>query len=69
MDEDLAKEINSDDTANTSKDSKELIPLEVKIVNHPEVKKSDYDSTDDDEYSELGITQEQLKEFEDGKEL
>ncbi len=41
-------------------------PLEVKIINHPEVKKSDYDDVDDDEYDELGITKEDLEEFENG---
>ncbi len=55
-----------EDIKDIPEDSEEVVPLEVKIVNHPEKVKSDYDSTDDDEYSELGITQEQLKEFEDG---
>ncbi len=39
-------------------------PLEVKVIN-PEVKvKNWYDSTDDDEYDYLGVTKEDLEEFE-----
>ncbi len=42
----------------------EIVPLEVKIVN-PEVKvKNWYDVTDDDEYDYLGVTKEDLQEFE-----
>jgi len=41
-------------------------PLEVKVVNQKEEKKDDYDSKDDLEYDELGITEEQVKEFENG---
>ncbi len=41
-----------------------ITPLEVKVIN-PEVKvKNWYDSTDDDEYDYLGVTKEDLEEFE-----
>ncbi len=41
-----------------------ITPLEVKVVN-PEVKvKNWYDSVDDDEYDYLGVTKEDLDEFE-----
>ncbi len=41
----------------------EIVPLEVKVIN-PEVKvKNWYDSTDDDEYDYLGVTEEDVKEF------
>ncbi len=59
-----AEEIASDDTANTPKDSEVIVPLEVKVIN-PQVKvKNWYDSTDDDEYDYLGVTKEDLEEFE-----
>ncbi len=50
-----------------SKQREEKIPpLEVKVVN--EVKKEfDELEHDDDEYQDMGITKEQLKEFEDDK--
>ncbi len=42
-------------------------PLEVVIKNPPkDVRDKRYDSKDDPEYDDLGITQEELKEFEDG---
>ncbi len=42
-------------------------PIEVTIKNPPkDVRDKRYDSKDDPEYDELGITQEELKEFEDG---
>ncbi len=46
----------------------EIKPIEVKIVNpdKPQERDKRYDSKDDPEYDDLGITQEQLKEFEDG---
>ncbi len=47
-------------------ESEAIQPLEVKIINKDKEKKSDYDSKDDMEYDELGITKEQVKEFEDG---
>ncbi len=62
--DDENEEITSDDTANTPIDSKVLVPLEVKVIN-PEVKvKNWYDSVDDDEYDYLGVTKEDLDEFE-----
>lgn len=67
MDEEEVKEINQDDTANTPKDSEVLIPLEVKVVNQVKKEVSDYDSRDDMEYDSLGITQEDLEEFEKGE--
>jgi len=44
----------------------DIQPLEVKIINQPKKEVSDYDSKDDVEYDELGITKEEIKEFEDG---
>ncbi len=44
-----------------------LEPLEVKVVNQKEDKKSDYDSKDDSEYEDQLITKEEIKEFEDEK--
>jgi len=41
-------------------------PLEVKVVNQKEDKVSEYDSKDDWEYEDLGITKEELEEFENG---
>jgi len=67
LDEEEVKEINQDDTANTPKDSEVLIPLEVKVVNQVKKEVSDYDSRDDMEYDSLGITQEDLEEFEKGE--
>ncbi len=41
-----------------------VVPLEVKVIN-PEVKvKNWYDVSDDDEYDYLGVTKEDLEEFE-----
>ncbi len=41
-----------------------ITPLEVKVIN-PEVKvKNWYDVSDDDEYDYLGVTKEDLEEFE-----
>ncbi len=46
------------------KEPEEVVPLEVKVIN-PEVKvKNWYDSVDDDEYDYLGVTKEDLDEFE-----
>ncbi len=45
----------------------ELKPIEVTIKNPPkDVRDKRYDSKDDPEYDELGITDAELKEFEDG---
>jgi len=45
----------------------EIKPLEVVIKNPPkDTRDKRYDSKDDPEYDDLGITEEQLKEFEDG---
>jgi len=44
----------------------DTLPLEVKIVNKDKKEVSDYDSKDNEEYDDLGITSEQIKEFEDG---
>jgi len=43
-------------------------PLEVKVINQKEDKKetTPYDSKADEGYDELGITEEELKEFKDG---
>jgi len=41
-------------------------PIEVKIINQPKKEASDYDSVDDLEYDELGVTTEQVEEFENG---
>ncbi len=40
-------------------------PLEVKIINKKEV--SQYDDADDEEYDDLSISKEEIKEFEDNK--
>ncbi len=40
-------------------------PLEVKIVNHPEKPKSDYDEVDDNEYENMYPSDEQIKEYSD----
>ncbi len=45
----------------------DIQPLEVKIINHPKKEVSDYDSKDDIEYDELGITKEEIEEFEKGE--
>ncbi len=44
-----------------------ITPLEVKIMNQPEVKKSDYDDVDDNEYENMYPTEEQIKEYEEEK--
>ncbi len=62
--DDENEEITSDDTANTPKDSEVIVPLEVKVVNQDVKIKSWYDATDDDEYDYLGVTKEDLEEFE-----
>ncbi len=41
-------------------------PLEVKVVNEVKEVVGNYDEVDDDEYEDLGITEEQVKEFQDG---
>ncbi len=41
-------------------------PMEVKVVNKEVRESSPYDDHDDYEYEELGATEEQIKEFEDG---
>ncbi len=45
----------------------EAPPLEVIIKNHPEIKKSQYDSKDDTDYEDIAITMEEVEEFENGK--
>ncbi len=40
--------------------------LEVKVVNQPEQKKTEYDDTDDDEYDDLRITDKDIEDFENG---
>ncbi len=47
------------------KDSKVSLPLEVKIVNHPEKQKSDYEEAEDNEYENMYPTDEQIKEYND----
>ncbi len=45
----------------------EIKPIEVTVKNAPkDTRDKRYDSKDDPEYDDLGITDEQLKEFEDG---
>jgi len=39
-------------------------PIEVKIINHPEPKKEELPSEDEEPYQGLAITEEQIKEFE-----
>ncbi len=46
------------------KQDEKVTPLEVTVVNQPKKEVSDYDSKDDVEYDELGITKEQVEEFE-----
>ncbi len=41
-------------------------PLEVKIVNETKEKSTVYDDKDDEENDSIPITEEQIKEFEDG---
>ncbi len=41
-----------------------VVPLEVKVVNSEVKVKNWYDVTDDDEYDYLGVTKEDLEEFE-----
>ncbi len=48
-------------------ENEKVEPLEVKVVNKEEKKVSQYDSKDDEEYDELGITKEEIKDFEDNK--
>ncbi len=44
----------------------EIKPIEVTIKNPPKDKRDTrYDSKDDPEYDDLGITEEELKEFND----
>ncbi len=64
MDDEEAKEVIMDDTVNTKVDAEVLEPLIVKVVK--EKKEFDELEHDDDEYQDMGITKEQLKEFEDG---
>ncbi len=40
-------------------------PIEVKIINHPEKPKSDYDEVDDNEYENMYPSDEQIKEYSD----
>ncbi len=42
-----------------------LEPLEVKITNHPEKQKSDYDESEDNEYENMYPSDEQIKEYSD----
>ncbi len=48
-------------------DEDTVSPLEVKVIKEP-TKPSVYDSTDDPEYDELVISDEQIKEFENGED-
>ncbi len=44
----------------------EIKPIEVVVKEVPEVKRDTrYDSKDDPEYDDMGITEEELKEFEE----
>ncbi len=58
-----------DVTENKLDDTKDIdiLPLEVKIINKDKKEVSDYDSRDDMEYDELGITKDELEEFEKGE--
>ncbi len=58
MSDEFKEEINEDDTANTPKDSEELVPLEVIIKEKPKEEEPDPD------YYEEGITTEEIEEFE-----
>ncbi len=40
-------------------------PLEVKIINHPEKPKSDFDESEANEYENMYPTDEQIKEYSD----
>ncbi len=45
----------------------EPVPIEVTVKNPPkDTRDKRYDSVEDPEYDNLGITDEELKEFEDG---
>ncbi len=41
-------------------------PMEVKVVNEPKKQISIYDSTEDMMYEDLGISKEDIEEFENG---
>jgi len=47
-----------------AKEATEVEPTKVEIVNKDKKVVSYFDSSDDEEYDELGITQEQVEEFE-----
>ncbi len=66
MSDEESAEIVDDSLVETVKKAVELVPLEVKIVK--EEKEFDELDHDDDEYQDMGITKEQLKDFEDDKE-
>ncbi len=44
----------------------DIKPLEVKVMNSVKSKKSAFDSHDDSEYEELGMTIDDIEEFENG---
>ncbi len=58
MNDEMKEEINQDDTANTSKEAEELVPLEVKVV--PEKKKEEPNIN----YESADITDAEIEEFE-----
>ncbi len=55
-----------DEIVESVSDSEAQEPLAVKVVNKEVRESSPYDGHDDYEYEELGATEEQIKEFEDG---
>jgi len=62
--EEISEEIIED---SKQEDSNEKVqPLEVIVMNPVKKVYDMYDSVDDLEYDELGVTEEQVKEFEDG---
>jgi len=54
-----------DEVIEDIKDEEVTEPLEVKVVNKELRESSPYDGHDDYEYDDLGITSEQIEEFED----
>ncbi len=54
----------SDESKDEKDSGKDIKPVSVKVVNAEVRKLSPYDGHDDDEYEELGITEEGIEEFE-----
>ncbi len=64
----MSEDINEEKLEDT-KDT-EITPLEVKVINQPEVKKisSDFDSVDDSQYESMYPTEELIKEYTEEEE-